>query len=298
MILVALMTLCTSKGLPFYTRLVMDMISDALLILIALAYMVSAVGYALYFNQPKTIWRALSTWSVGAGWVMHTILLGFIIVSTGGVPLTNQLLPSLCAWLVVVVYVYLEVSTKDRSLGALIVPIVVVLHILTVTKMLGIESIQATVHSGGWFRLHVLAYVLAYTAFAISCVGGVMYLMLLGEIQAKHFGFFYDRLPSLEVLNQINNRAATFGFLFLTGGTLASSIWAYQEFSGSSIWSAPVFLPVIVTWVIYATNLIARWWAGWQGKRSAFLSIMGFALVILAFPVVGVLFSGPHGVGP
>ena len=274
------------------------MISDALLILTALAYIVSAVGYALHFNQPKSLWRGLSTWGVRGGWSIHTILLGLITVSAGGVPLTSQLLPSLCAWLVVVVYVYLEVSTKDRSLGALIVPIVVVLHILTVTKILGMESIQATVHSGGWFKLHVLAYVLAYTSFAISCVGGVMYLMLLGEIQAKHFGFFYDRLPSLEVLNQINNRAATFGFIFLTGGTFASSIWAYREFSNSSILSEPVFLPVIITWVIYAANLVARWLAGWQGKRSAFLSIMGFALVILAFPVIGVLFSGPHGVVP
>jgi ABC-type transport system involved in cytochrome c biogenesis permease subunit len=295
---VILVGLITHKYSWFYTLLVMDMILDALLIFTALAYLVSAIGYALHFNQPKALWRGLSTWAVCGGWGIHSILLVLITFSAGGVPLTNQLLPSMCAWLVVVVYVYLEVSTKDRSLGALIVPIVVVLHILTVTKMLGIESIQTTVHSGGWFKLHVLAYVLAYAAFAISCVGGVMYLMLLGEIQAKHFGFFYDRLPSLEVLNQINNRAATFGFLFLTGGTIASSIWAYREFSDSSIWSEPVFLPIIITWVIYAANLVARWWAGWQGKRSAFLSIMGFALVILAFPVVGLLFSGPHGLGP
>ena len=274
------------------------MVYDMLLIGTALAYILGAVGYALNFHQPKSTWQNLSAWGLRCAWLVHSMLLVMITISAGGVPLTSQVLPSLCAWLVVVVYAYLEMTTKDRSLGALVVPIVVVLHILTVTKLLGHADIQETVHSGGWFRLHVLAYVLAYAAFAISCVGGVMYLMLFGEIQAKHFGFFYDRLPSLEVLNQVNNRAATFGFVFLTGGTVASSIWAVQQFSMVSMWSEPVFLPVLVTWFIYALNLIARWWAGWQGKRSAFLSIVGFALVILAFPVVGVFFSGPHTVGP
>ena len=274
------------------------MIFDILLLATGGAYIVSALGYALHFHQPRVHWRNLCTWGIWGAWCMHTVLLALITISAGEVPLTSQVLPSLCAWLVAVVYIYLEVSTRDRSLGVLIVPIVVVLHVLTLTKLPGIEDIQVTGYSGGWFELHVLAYGLAYTAFAISCVGGVMYLMLFGEIQAKHLGFFYSRLPSLEVLNQINNRAATFGFVFLTGGTIASSVWAFQHLSQFSIWREPVFLPVLIAWVIYAGNLVARWWGGWQGKRAAFLSIMGFVLVILAFPVVGVLFSGPHNLGP
>ena len=283
--------------LPSYlSRL--TVMSDILLITTASAYIASAMGYALHFHRPKALWRGLSTWGLWAGWGLHTALLGAIAMATGGIPLTNQVLPSLCAWLVVVVYAYLEVSSRDRSLGALIVPIVVILHLLTLSKLFGVEHIQGTGYSGGWFKLHVLAYLLAYTAFAISCVGGIMYLVLLGEIQAKHLGFFYGRLPSLEVLNQITNRAATFGFVFLTSGCIASSVWAFQHFSQVSIWREPVFLPVLIAWIIYAGNLAARWWGGWQGKRAAFLSIIGFALVVLAFPVVGVLFSGPHNVGP
>ncbi len=274
------------------------MILDILLIATGGAYIASALGYALHFHQPRAYWRVLSTWGIWGAWCMHTVLLAVITISAGEVPLTSQVLPSLCAWLVVVVYIYLEVSTRDRSLGVLIVPIVVVLHVLTLTKLLGTGDIQVTGYSGGWFELHVLAYGLAYTAFAISCVGGVMYLMLLSEIQAKHLGFFYSRLPSLEVLNQINNRAATFGFVFLTGGTIASSVWAFQHLSQFSIWREPVFLPVLIAWVIYAGNVVARWCGGWQGKRAAFLSIMGFVLVILAFPVIGILFSGPHNLGP
>ena len=166
------------------------------------------------------------------------------------------------------------------------------------SKVIGSHEPLSVAHSAGWFRLHVLAFVLAYAAFAISCVSAIMYLMLLGEIQAKHFGFFYNRLPALEVLNLFNNRAASFGFVFLSGGAIASSIWAYQELHKLWVWGEPAFLPILVAWVIYAGHLAARWLAGWQGRRAALLSIAGFTMVILAFPVVGVLFSGQHPLSP
>ena len=270
---------------------------DVLLILVALLYLIGAVGYALNFYQAHTLWRRVGAWCLTGGWFVHCALVLVLSFAAGTVPLTREILPSLCAWLVVVVYLYLEWSTQDRSLGALIVPIVLVLHLLTVANMFGVVDPVSVSHNAGWFRAHVLAYVLAYAALAISCVSAIMYLMLLGEIQAKHLGFFYNRLPSLDVLNQINDRAATFGFVFLTGGSVASSIWAYQELYRLWVWSDPAFLPILISWVIYAGHLYARWFAGWQGKRSALLSIAGFVLIILAFPVVGVLFSGQHPLG-
>ncbi|MBT3602021.1 MAG: cytochrome c biogenesis protein CcsA [Candidatus Latescibacteria bacterium] len=270
---------------------------DLLLTLVAILYAIAAVAYAFNFYQANDLGRRVGTACLLGGWVAHSILVLILAIAAGTVPLTREILPSLCAWLVVVVYVYLEWTTQDRSLGALIVPIVLVLHLLTLGNMFGLSEPVSVSHSAGWFRAHVLAYVLAYAALAISCVSAIMYLMLLGEIQAKHLGFFYNRLPSLDVLNQLNDRAATFGFVFLTGGSFASSIWAYQELYRLWVWSDPAFLPILIAWVIYAGHLLARWFAGWQGKRSAFLSIAGFILVILAFPVIGVLFSGQHPLG-
>lgn len=270
---------------------------DILLTLVAILYGLGALGYALNFYRANALWRKVGLGSLGGGWIAHSTLVIMLSLEAGTVPLTSEILPSLCAWLVVVVYFYLELTAKDSSLGALIVPIVLVLHLLTLSNMIGVADPVSVNHNAGWFRVHVLAYVLAYAALAISCVSAIMYLMLLGEIQAKHLGFFYNRLPSLDVLNQINDRAATFGFVFLTGGSVASSIWAYQELYRLWVWSDPAFLPILISWVIYAGHLFARWFAGWQGKRSALLSIAGFVLVILAFPVIGVLFSGQHPLG-
>ena len=49
-----------------------------------------------------------------------------------------------------------------------------------------------------------------------------------------------------------------------------------------------VMLVAIVTWALYAGYLVARFELGWRGRRSAYLALAGFALVVLvrvALPV-------------
>ena len=270
-------------------------LTDLLVLFVAAAYVLSTMGYAANFRRKGDLRGRIAFWALVCGWMVHTLLLVSITVTTGRVPLSSSIVPSVCAWLVVIVYVYLGLTTRDRCLGALVVPIVTLLHLLGAGNLMALEGVRQPATTAGWFQLHVLAYILAYAGFAISCVGATMYVMLLGEIQKKHLGFFYERLPSLETLDQVNCRAATFGFVFLTAGVISSTALAHQElYRLWAVWSKPTVAPLLAAWVIYAGQFVARWAAGWRGKRSAVMSIAGFALVVLAFPVVGVLFSGKH----
>ena len=78
------------------------------------------------------------------------------------------------------------------------------------------------------FTIHVVSLLFAYASFALACVLGVTYVLLFKEIKAKHLGFFYARLPSLQVLDVMNGRAMTIGWMFLTLGPLVGGIWATQ----------------------------------------------------------------------
>ena len=78
------------------------------------------------------------------------------------------------------------------------------------------------------FTVHVVSMLFAYASFALACVLGVTYVLLFKEIKAKHLGFFYARLPSLQVLDVMNGRAITVGWLFLTLGVASAGIWAAQ----------------------------------------------------------------------
>ena len=269
-----------------------------LISLAAVAYVVSSVAYAFNFYKKGEAQGRAGTWILVVGWLLHTACLSQIVVRTGGIPLTSQVLPSICAWLVVIVYLYLEFTAKDRAFGAFVVPIVAVLHLLAVCQLEPGEVLRQAPHSGGWFKLHVLTYILAYAGFAISCVSSVMYLMLLAEIDKKHLGFFYERLPSLGVLDKITNHATNLGFGWLTAGVVASTVWANQAHYPLGVWAHPAFVPLLVAWVIYAAHLGVRWFAGWQGRRAAYFSIVGFILVVSAFPVVGFFTSGQHPLSP
>jgi hypothetical protein len=49
---------------------------------------------------------------------------------------------------------------------------------------------------------------------------GVTYMLQFKEIKKKHLGYFYTRLPSLQILDVMNSRAVAVGWLFLTIGVI------------------------------------------------------------------------------
>ena len=69
----------------------------------------------------------------------------------------------------------------------------------------GVED-RADVLQGPLFGIHVSSLLFAYASFALACVIGITYVLLFKEIKAKHLGFFYARLPSLQVLDRMNQR--------------------------------------------------------------------------------------------
>ena len=85
---------------------------------------------------------------------------------------------------------------------------------------------------GPLFGVHVSSLLFAYASFALACVIGITYVLLFKEIKAKHLGFFYARLPSLQVLDRMNQRAIVIGWIFLTVGMIVGGIWAAQARGG------------------------------------------------------------------
>jgi cytochrome c-type biogenesis protein CcsB len=86
-----------------------------------------------------------------------------------------------------------------------------------------------------------------------------------------------------------------FGFIFLTAGIITGAVWAnsawgrYWGWDPKETWS-------LITWFVYATLLHARMTRGWHGKRIAYLSILGFAAVLVTYFFVNYL-PGLHSYG-
>ena len=115
-------------------------------------------------------------------------------------------------------YLYVELTTDERSMGAFVAMLLVALAIIPALDPT-ITPRPPLLHSP-LFTVHVMSVLFAYASFALACVLGLTYVLLFKEIKAKQLGFFYARLPSLQVLDKMNGRAITVGWIFLTVGVV------------------------------------------------------------------------------
>jgi ABC-type uncharacterized transport system permease subunit len=150
------------------------------------------------------------------------------------------------------------------------------------------------------FTIHIVSMLFAYANFALACVLGVTYVLLFNEMKAKHLGFFYVRLPSLQVLDKMNGRVVTIGWVFLTVGIAIGGIWATQvqtspdpRAQAMSI-ADPKILVALVSWAVYSFALFARKTIGWSGRRAAWLSAFAFVIILLNFVPVGYFLTRSH----
>jgi len=93
---------------------------------------------------------------------------------------------------------------------------------------------QNPVLQGPLFGLHVSSLLFAYASFGLAFVIGITYVLLFKEIKAKHLGYFYTRLPSLQTLDVMNGRAIVVGWVLLTAGLIVGGVWASQIHGSTS----------------------------------------------------------------
>jgi ABC-type transport system involved in cytochrome c biogenesis permease subunit len=264
-------------------------------------YAAAGVVYAVHFalRQPR-IGRAATTVLLFAA-LVHTFFIGMRTIEVGHVPFANASSAiSTFVWLLTLSYLYLELSTDERAMGALILTIVVALQIIP-TLNPGIES-RSPVLEGPWFGVHIASSLFAYASFALAGVLGLTYMLQFKEIKKKHLGYLYTRLPSLQILDSMNNRAVMIGWLFLTIGVVVGVIWATQaralhpedpNIRAMSL-NDPKIFGAVLTWAVYSFAVFARQRLGWNGRRAAWLSAIGFTLILLNFVPVSYFVTTSH----
>ncbi|MBI3262067.1 MAG: cytochrome c biogenesis protein CcsA [Acidobacteria bacterium] len=284
-----------------------------------LLYAAAGLAYVVYFvrlnpdasdagrrnasgpGRPDASGRTAMMLLAGAA-LAHTFVIGMQTMEAGHVPVAGATQAiSTFVWLLALAYLYTEMTTSEQAMGVFIVPLLVLLQLVSVMSP-AIEP-QAEVLKSPLFGLHVSSLLVAYASFALAFVLGLTYVLLFKEIKAKHLGFFYARLPSLKTLDDMNVRAVRIGWAFLTVGVVVGAIWiAVMSRAAETDPSVravsledPKILVTLGLWAIYSFELYARRAiAGWSGRRSAWLSTIGFVIVLLNFVPVSYFFTTSH----
>jgi ABC-type transport system involved in cytochrome c biogenesis permease subunit len=264
-------------------------------------YAVAGIAYAVHFaNRQSHVGRTATVLLIFAA-LAHTFVIGMQTMEVRHVPFANPSRAiSTFVWLLALSYLYLETTTEERAMGVFIMPILVGLQTIPVLSP-GVENTDPVLDSP-WFWVHVSSLLFAYASFALAGVLGLTYMLQFKEIKKKHLGYFYTRLPSLQTLDVMNSRAVTIGWLFLTIGVAVGAIWTAQARAAvpddpnlqAMVLNDPKIFVAMLTWGVYSFAVLARRTMGWTGRRAAWLSALGFAIVLLNFVPISYFVTTSH----
>ena len=258
------------------------------------------------------------------------VLLFFILCSrwivAGYFPLSN-LYESLLflTWTLLTIYLYLERKTKSRLIGAILIPITLLINgfaNLTLSPEMQKSSPLVPALQSNWLMLHVSMMLLSYATLIIGSLLSILFLVISQnkdiDLKLNDPSLLYNvmvdyyeasvissstnkisKLGKLKLLQSLDNwsyRIIGLGFPFLTIGIISGGVWANEAWGSYWSWD-PKETWALITWLVFATYLHARITKGWQGKKTAILGGLGFFVIWICYLGVNFLGKGLHSYG-
>jgi cytochrome c-type biogenesis protein CcsB len=214
--------------------------------------------------------------------VCHTGVIAVQLFKGGHVPVQNlHETLSTFGWAIVGVFLMFQIKFHLMVLGALVAPMATLA--VVIASILPRPPVELDpLFRGLWRTFHMGTLILGVAAFAIAFLVGILYLVQEKAIKDKKRGFFFRRLPSLNLLDSMGYSCLITGFPLLTFGIITGVIYAQMIRGRFWSWNHKEILAGI-TWLVYAALLHERLAVGWRGRRAAIMTIVGFVILIFTF---------------
>jgi cytochrome c-type biogenesis protein CcsB len=253
----------------------------------------SSAAYLVFFFRQNQRVREIARALLTCTGLLLTLYIFSRYLIAGHTPITSQHETVVFfAWSTTWAYLSFRWRYSVKNFGTLVA--------LQISALLGVSALLSRqaptlppALQSGWLPLHAGVSIIAYGFLALAFCGSLMYLLQERELKSKRFGFFFERFPSLDSLDQLNNHCITAGFVFLTLGIVTGSLWASQAWGTYWQWD-PKETWSLITWLVYLVQIHQRFTVGWRGKRAAVMAIIGFASVLFTLWGVNFLLGGLH----
>jgi ABC-type uncharacterized transport system permease subunit len=224
---------------------------------------------------------ALSTFSLGAVFHLVSIVEEGLIMQRCPIGNFYETL-SMCAFLVVLVFLFVYWRYRVESLSVFIFPLVFVMA-LVATLGNPVSAWSSPVVRNAWLTIHIVLVLLGYAALVVTAVASLLYLFQERELKSKKPRNFYYRLPSLGTLDDLISKSMAVGFVLITLAVIAGSTWAFIELKTAWI-SQPKIAISFFTWGVYLALVCLRTTAGWRGRKAALMTVtvLGFSALTWA----------------
>lgn len=148
-----------------------------------------------------------------------------------------------------------------------------------------------------WFEMPAIVNAKTLTTFVWSVFTGTILYLLLRLIFRKPIASVFQpfaKKANSQLMDEIGYRSVLIGFpVFTLGALIFAMIWAHEAWSRFWGWD-PKEVWALITWLFYAAFLHVRLSQGWEGKKSAWLAVIGFVIIMFNLIAVNLIIAGLH----
>ena len=266
---------------------------ESIILISIILYLLSMAGYFAFLFVQKDYFQRAGFFLLLVGFLFHTLMIVYGFIKAGHLPVSNMHETlSFAGWAIAGVFLAIYVKFNLKVLGVIAAPILTLIMI-AVSQLPNEPAAATKIFKSFWLVSHVTVIFIGEAAFALACGLGILYLLQENEIKSKRHRFFFKRLPSLDMMDNIGYVCIVVGFAMLTLGLITGFIYAKAVWGRFWSWD-PKEVWAGITWLFYAVLLHERLTVGWRGRRSAIMAIVGFVVLVFTFLGVNLFMEGHH----
>lgn len=224
--------------------------------------------------------------AIACGFLLQTAFLSVRGNAIGRCPITNLFeVFVFLAWSIVFIYMLIGPAYRLSLMGAFTAPLVSAIQVFALLAPVDVPH-QMRARANPWLEFHASVSMIAYGAFALACVAGLMYLAQERQLKQRQLHSAFQHLPPLHDLFTAVTRLLWVGFALYTAGLISGF------FTGEPLPRLKMICALAV-WLFYGAILQGRHWRRLAPKRVAALCIIAFSAAVTVLWAITFV-SEPH----
>ncbi len=214
---------------------------------------------------------------MAAGFIFQSVFLYLRGQQHGRCPLTNHFEAFIfIGWCIVLLYFLVGATYRLSLLGVFTAPLIAFLQIVSLIRAGTWDLMtdpKGPVTIAG--ELHKTVALIAYAAFALACITGVMFLLQDRLLKKRRINALFHQLPPINDLSKAIVRMVFFGVVLLS---LAMS----TTFSINKPITSGKMLAAWIVLALYIIIALLMWRRSLSARQTAWLAVLGFLVPLLS----------------
>jgi len=215
-----------------------------------------------------------------AGLLLHTAALTLRTIEVGHAPMANRYETLLFfSWAIILTNLVVVFRYNIAKTSLITTPIGLILLFWAMQASDAVTPMYPALKTI-WFEIHVTSSFVGYALFTLAMSGAVLFLKAGESEESRTF-------------SDINNKAVLWGFVLFSLSMYSGAIWGYLAWGAYWLWE-PKTVWSFILWFYFAGILHGKYIRSWRGRPVAYLTIVGFGIVLFTYLGVSILMKSSH----